>query len=85
MTLEILATGLQFPEGPVVFDDGSVVFVEIKSGNLTRYWNGKTETIVHLDGGPNGAALGPDGAINKPRVRVRTTGIRRNQADYLSA
>jgi gluconolactonase len=63
MTFEILATGLQFPEGPVVFDDGSVVFVEIKSGNLTRYWSGKTETIANLGGGPNGAALGPDGAL----------------------
>jgi gluconolactonase len=63
MKLDILATGLQFPEGPVVFDDGSVIFVEIKSGNLTRYWNGKTEVVVALGGGPNGAALGPDGAI----------------------
>jgi gluconolactonase len=63
MTYEVLATGLQFPEGPVVFDDGSVIFVEIKAGNLTRYWNGKTEVIAHLGGGPNGAAVGPDGAI----------------------
>jgi gluconolactonase len=63
MSYEVLATGLQFPEGPVVFDDGSVVFVEIKAGNLTRYWNGKTEVIAHLGGGPNGAALGPDGAM----------------------
>jgi gluconolactonase len=63
MTYEVLADGLQFPEGPVVFDDGSVVFVEIKRGTLTRYWDGKTEVIAHLGGGPNGAALGPDGAI----------------------
>ncbi len=63
MTYEILAKGLLFPEGPVVFDDGSVVFVEIKRGSLTRYWNGKTEIIAHLGGGPNGAALGPDGAM----------------------
>jgi gluconolactonase len=63
MSVEVLATGLQFPEGPVAFDDGSVVFVEIKSANLTRYWNGKTEVIAHLGGGPNGAALGPDGAM----------------------
>jgi gluconolactonase len=63
MSYEVLATGLQFPEGPVVFDDGSVIFVEIKAGNLTRYWDGKTEVIAHLGGGPNGAALGPDGAI----------------------
>jgi gluconolactonase len=63
MSYEVLASGLGFPEGPVAFDDGSVIFVEIKNGNLTRYWNGKTEVIAHLGGGPNGAALGPDGAI----------------------
>jgi gluconolactonase len=63
MTYEALATDLQFPEGPVVFDDGSVIFVEIKRGTLTRYWNGKTEVIATLGGGPNGAALGPDGAM----------------------
>jgi gluconolactonase len=63
MTYEVLAADLQFPEGPVVFDDGSVIFVEIKRGTLTRYWNGKTEVIATLGGGPNGAAVGPDGAM----------------------
>jgi gluconolactonase len=63
MTYEVLAADLQFPEGPVVFDDGSVIFVEIKRGTLTRYWKGKTEVIATLGGGPNGAALGPDGAM----------------------
>lgn len=63
MTYEVLATDLQFPEGPVVFDDGSIIFVEIKRRTLTRYWNGKTEVIADLGGGPNGAALGPDGAM----------------------
>jgi gluconolactonase len=63
MTYEVLADGLQFPEGPVVFDDGSVVLVEIKRGTLTRCWNGKSEVIANLGGGPNGAALGPDGAM----------------------
>jgi gluconolactonase len=63
MTYEVLAEGLQFPEGPVVMDDGSVILVEIKRGTLTRCWNGKAEVIAHLGGGPNGAALGPDGAM----------------------
>ena len=31
-----LATGLQFPEGPVVMPDGSIVVTEIKSGTLAR-------------------------------------------------
>jgi gluconolactonase len=63
MEFEVLAEGLQFPEGPIAMDDGSVILVEIARGTLTRVWNGKTEVIAHLGGGPNGAALGPDGAI----------------------
>ncbi len=60
---EILAENLQFPEGPIVMPDGSVILVEIKRGTLTRVWNGKSEIIAHLGGGPNGAAFGPDGAV----------------------
>jgi gluconolactonase len=43
--------------------DGSVVLVEIERGTLSRVWNGRTEVIANLGGGPNGAALGPDGAV----------------------
>ncbi len=60
---ETLADGLLFPEGPMAFPDGSVVLVEILRGTLTRVWNGKTEIITDLGGGPNGAAVGPDGAV----------------------
>jgi len=63
MQFEVLAEGLQFPEGPIAMDDGSVVLVEIARGTLTRVWNGKTEVIADLGGGPNGAAIGPDGAV----------------------
>jgi gluconolactonase len=63
MTPQILAEGLRFPEGPILFDDGSVVLVEIARGTLTRVWNGKTEVIATLGGGPNGAALAPDGSV----------------------
>ena len=31
-----LATGLEFPEGPVVMDDGSVLVVEIHRATLSR-------------------------------------------------
>lgn len=60
---EVLAEGLAFPEGPVAMADGSVILVEIARGSLTRVWNGKAEVIAQLGGGPNGAALGPDGAV----------------------
>ncbi|BCW88805.1 Lactonase drp35 [Alphaproteobacteria bacterium SO-S41] len=64
MAIEVMATGLKFPEGPVVMDDGSVIVVEIQSGNITRVKpNGKKQVIASPGGGPNGAAIGPDGAL----------------------
>ena len=58
-----VASGLQFPEGPIAMADGSVVLVEIRRGTLTRVApDGRRETIADLGGGPNGAAIGPDGA-----------------------
>jgi gluconolactonase len=63
MDFEVIADGLQFPEGPIAMPDGSVVLVEIARGTLSRVWNGRTEVIANLGGGPNGAALGPDGAV----------------------
>lgn len=61
--MDVLAEGLEFPEGPIALDDGSVILVEIRRGTLTRVRNGKSAVISELGGGPNGAALGPDGAI----------------------
>lgn len=61
--IEIIATGLQFPEGPIAMPDGSIILVEIQRKTLTRCWKGKSEVIAQLAGGPNGAAFGPDGAI----------------------
>jgi gluconolactonase len=56
--------GLAFPEGPIALDDGSVLVVEIAAGNLTRVDPAGIVTVVaHCGGGPNGAALGPDGAV----------------------
>ncbi len=61
--MEIVAEGLAFPEGPVVMADGSIIVVELAGGRITRCWNGRTETICDIGGGPNGAAIGPDGAL----------------------
>jgi gluconolactonase len=63
MRFDVLAEGLQFPEGPIAMPDGSVILVEIARGTLSRVWNGKVEAACDLGGGPNGAALGPDGAV----------------------
>lgn len=60
--MRILANDLQFPEGPVYLDDGSVLVVEIRRKTLTRIWGeGRKEIVADLGGGPNGAAIGPDG------------------------
>jgi gluconolactonase len=64
MKIREIASGLQFPEGPVSMDDGSVLLVEIARGTLSRVMpNGKFHVVADLGGGPNGAAIGPDGAV----------------------
>lgn len=63
MEIELIADGLGFPEGPVVMDDGSIIVVEIAASRVSRCWDGKRETICDIGGGPNGAAIGPDGAL----------------------
>jgi gluconolactonase len=64
MHIRELATGLQFPEGPIAMDDGSVLLVEIARGTLTRVrHDGLVQVVADLGGGPNGAAMGPDGAV----------------------
>jgi len=62
--LREITTGLQFPEGPIAMPDGSVILVEIKRQTLTRVKpDGTQQIIAKLGGGPNGAAMGPDGKI----------------------
>ena len=64
MKLERFAKGLLFPEGPVWLEDGSVVVVEIAGGDVRRCFpNGSSRIVASVGGGPNGAALGPDGAL----------------------
>ena len=59
-----ITSGLQFPEGPVAMDDGSVLVVEVTRGTLTRVRpNGTKEVVAETGGGPNGAAIGPDGMV----------------------
>ena len=62
---DVVATGLEFPEGPVCMADGSIVLVEVKRGTISRVDpdNGSVEVVAQPGGGPNGAAVGPDGAL----------------------
>lgn len=59
-----ICRGLKFPEGPVAMPDGSVILVEIERKTLTRVSvDGEVSVIADCGGGPNGAALGPDGKM----------------------
>ena len=58
----VITEGLRFPEGPIACKDGSVIVVEIAGQALTRVLpDGAHQIIAELEGGPNGAAIGPDG------------------------
>lgn len=62
--VRVLATDLEFPEGPVALADGSVALVEIAGAKLKIvHPDGRVTVLATLGGGPNGLALGPDGAF----------------------
>ena len=64
MKLTLICDELDFPEGPIAMADGSIVLVEIRRQTLSRVSPcGKIGVIAKLNGGPNGAAVGPDGMI----------------------
>ena len=59
-----ITNDLMFPEGPISMPDGSIILVEIARGTLTQvHNNGSKDILAELGGGPNGAAIGPDGRI----------------------
>lgn len=61
--MKLIAEGLGFPEGPVALPDGSVLLVEIAAGQVSRVGlDGRREVVARTGAGPNGAAIGPDGA-----------------------
>lgn len=64
VSMDIIAEGLLFPEGPIAMDDSSVVLVEIARQTLSRVSaSGEITIVAECGGGPNGAALGPDGRV----------------------
>lgn len=63
LTLTEVASGVGFPEGPVAMNDGTLIFVDIEGETLSRLGvDGTVSVIASLPGGPNGVAIGPDGA-----------------------
>ncbi len=62
--MKVVAEGLRFPEGPVWLSDGSVALVEIARGTISVVApDGVVRVLASPGGGPNGLAVGPDGAL----------------------
>jgi gluconolactonase len=58
-----VADGLLLPEGPVALSDGSILLAEVLRGTVSRVSaSGAVSVVAELGGGPNGLAIGPDGA-----------------------
>ncbi|MDR7033156.1 SMP-30/gluconolactonase/LRE family protein [Mesorhizobium sp. BE184] len=59
-----VTSGLEFPEGPVALEDGTLLVGEMAAGRITRIApDGTKSTLAETGGGPNGLALGPDGCL----------------------
>lgn len=63
------ATGLGFPEGPLVLPDGRLAFVEEYNGCVSVVEDGRTRVMAEVGGNPNGLALGADGRLYVTRGR----------------
>ena len=63
MEATLLASGLGFPEGPLVMPDGRIVFCDGNVGELLVYQDGRVATFARTGGSPWGTVLGTDGAI----------------------
>jgi gluconolactonase len=58
-----IAHGLLLPEGPVAMSDGSILLVEVARGTISHVSaSGDVTVVAEPGGGPNGLAIGPDGA-----------------------
>lgn len=58
-----VTSGLGFPEGPVALANGDVLVTEIMTGQIARVApDGSKSVFAVTGGGPNGMAVGPDGA-----------------------
>lgn len=61
-SVQVVAEGLRFPEGPVALSDGSVLVSEL-AGAIARVRPDGHIKRYDCGGGANGAAVGPDGSV----------------------
>ena len=82
-----IASGLEFPEGPVAMSDGSILVVEIHRGTLSRVLpNGAVSVVAELGGGPGWVRGSPASPSRSGPTRARAKAWcrcsrRRGQAD----
>jgi len=60
---EVVANGLEVPEGPVVLGDGRLAFVQQVLGRVSLYDGERVVTISEGPGAPNAVTLGSDGHL----------------------
>jgi gluconolactonase len=63
LTATLLASGLGFPEGPVVLADGRIVFCDGNTGELLAYGGESVSPFARTGGSPWGTVLGTDDAV----------------------
>lgn len=92
MNVKILATGLKFPEGPVVTNKGNIYFVELLGGSITEYHR-DTEKVTRFDvgGAPNGMMVKDDHTLffcDSKKHAIRSldvkTGLTKTLADQIN-
>lgn len=62
LDFDLVATGLGFPEGPLVLADGTILVGDLEGGVVRRI-GGEVSIFANTGGAPNGLALAPDGSI----------------------
>ena len=60
---EVVAKGLNIPEGPVVLPDGGIAFVEQVLGRVSLFDGSKVTELAAVGGAANAVTLGSDGAL----------------------
>ena len=91
LSKEVVAWGLEVPEGPVVLGPGRVAFVEQMLGRVSLYDDGTVSVVAQGPGSPNSIVLGSDGELYAaqnggavgfwPPENLCTPGIQRIELD----